>query len=122
MVEASPKFEKKETGLCITRVFVKLDKDNKVSLRVINVLPHKVTIPKKMSNVRFTILTAKQAGDSQPVNPAVLTNYFDDIINSLISDFIIPPYTSSDRCWFPTPENYLNPEKRKGFINAFMKK
>ena len=38
MVEPNPKFEK-ETGLCVTSAIVKLDKDNKVSLGVINVLP-----------------------------------------------------------------------------------
>ena len=41
MVEPNPKFEKK-TGLCVTIATVKLDKDNKVSLGVINVLPYRL--------------------------------------------------------------------------------
>ena len=75
MVEPSPKFEK-ETGLCVTSANVKLNKDNKVSIGVIKVFSHKVTIPKNTSIARITILTAKHADYLQPVNPVLLTIYF----------------------------------------------
>ena len=112
MVEPIPKFEK-ETGLCVTSATAQLDKDNKVSLGIITVLTHNVTIPKNTSNACITILTAKQADYLQPVNPELLTNFFNDNINSLISDTTTPPNMSSDEHRFPTPENCPNPEKLK---------
>ena len=72
MVEPNPKFEK-ETGLCVTSAIFKLDKDNKVSLGVINVLPHKLTIGKDTSIARITILTAKQAEKSFRSKATVIT-------------------------------------------------
>ena len=121
MVEPNQKFEN-ETGLCVTSAIVKLDKDNKVKLGVINVLPHKVTIQKNTSIARITILTAKQADYLQPVDPALLANYFEDNITSLISDSETPNYTSPDRHWFPTPENCAHPEKLEGIHKESMMK
>ena len=59
-------------------------------------------------------MTAKQADYLQPVNPAPLTNYFNENINTLISDTETKVYPSSDDFWFPTPENCPNPDQLEG--------
>ena len=75
--------------------------------------PIKSPFPKN-SIARVTIFTAKEEDYLQPVYPALLTNYFNDSTNSLISDTTAPPYMSSDEYWFPTPENFPDPKKLEG--------
>ena len=75
-----------------------------------NVLPHKVTVQKNSVIARITILTPKQADHLQPINPQLLSNYFNQNINALIQDSEIKVSPSSDELWFPTPVNCFNPE------------
>ena len=111
MVDPNQNFEK-ETCLYITSAIVKLDTEN-VSLGVINVLPHKVTVPKNTSKDRITILIAKQPNYFQPVDPALLTNYFPETDFST-SNHKMPNYSSTDKHWFPTPEYCSLPESSTG--------
>ena len=113
LVEPSPKFEK-ETGLCLTSAIVKLNKDNQTSLGVLNILPHNITISNNTQVARVTILTPKQAAYLQPINPALLTNYFNEQVNTLIADSTTKVFPSKDPFWFPTPENCQEPEKLTG--------
>ena len=113
MVEPNQKIEK-EVGLCVKSAIVELDKENKVSLGVLNVLPYKVTKHKHTSTARITILTAKQADYLQPVDTALLTNYSSETVYSLTSDYKIPGYTSTKHYLFPTPDNYSNPVRLTG--------
>ena len=96
---------------------MKLHEENKASFGVINVLPHKVTVPKYLSIARIIFLTAKQADYFQPTDIAFLTNYFSQTINSHTSDHEMPAYTSTEKHWFHTPGNCSNLERLKG-INS----
>ena len=63
---------------------------------------------------RITVLTPKQAEFLQPINPQLLSDYFNQDINALIQDIEIKVYSSSDEYRFPTPENCKDPESLTG--------
>ena len=68
IVEPNPRFEK-QTGLCVTSAIVKFDAKKQVSLGILNLLPHQVTVQKNAQVAKVTILTASQKQYLQPVNP-----------------------------------------------------
>ena len=109
IIEPHAKFEN-QTGLCVTSALITLKAKQDVSLAILNVLPHKVTVQKNSVIARITILTPKQAEYLQPINPQLLSNYFNQNINALIQDSEIKVSPSTDELWFPTPENCSNPE------------
>ena len=113
IVEPNPRFEK-ETGLCVTSAIVKFNEKKQVSLGILNILAHKVTVSKNASIAKVTILTAKQAQYLQPVSPALLSEHFSKSVNTLIADTGAKVYPSSGGLWFPTPENCLHPERLTG--------
>ena len=108
IIEPHAKFEN-QTGLCVTSALITLKAKQDVSLAILNVLPHKVTVQKNSVIARITILTPKQAEYLQPINPQLLSNYFNQNINALIQDSEIKVSPSTDELWFPTPENCSNP-------------
>ena len=110
IIETHAKFEN-HTGLCVTSALITLKAKQDVSLATLNVLPHKVTARK---NSRITILTPKQAEYLQPINPQLLSNYFNQNINALIQESEIKVSLWPDEFWFPTPENCSNPESLTG--------
>ena len=113
IVEPNPRFEK-QTGLCVTSAIVKFDSKKQVSLGILNLLPHQVTVQKNAQVAKVTILTASQAQYLQPVNPEILTDHLNKSINGLIADSENKVYPSNDEFWFPTPENCPNPETLTG--------
>ena len=113
IIEPHAKFEN-QTGLCVTSALITLKAKQYVSLAILNVLPHKVTVRKNSVIARITILTPKQAEYLQPINPQLLSNYFNQNINALIQDSEIKVSPSTDELWFPTPENCSNPETLPG--------
>ena len=54
IIEPSTKFEQK-TGLCLMSSISKVDSNLKTKLRVINLLPHSVTIPPNTRNSQFSL-------------------------------------------------------------------
>ena len=68
IIEPHAKFEN-QTGLCVTSALITLKAKQDVSLAILNVLPHKVTVQKNSVIARITILTPKQAEYLQPINP-----------------------------------------------------
>ena len=113
IIEPHAKFEN-QTGLCFTSALITLKTKQDVSLAILNVLPHKVTFQKNSVIARITILTPKQAEYLQPINPQLLSNYFNQNIIVLIQDSEIKVSPSTDELWFPTPENCSNPETLTG--------
>ena len=113
IIEPHAKFEN-QTGLCVTSALITLKAKQDVSLAILNLLPHKVTVQKNSVIARITILTPKQAEYLQPINPQLLSNYFNQNINALIQDSEIKVSPSTDELWFPTPENCSNPETLTG--------
>ena len=113
IIEPHAKLEN-QTGLCVTSALITLEAKRDVSLAILNVLPHKVTVQKNSVIARITILTPKQAEYLQPINPQLLSNYFNQNINALIQDSEIKVSPSTDELWFPTPENCSNPETLTG--------
>ena len=113
IIEPFAKFEN-QTGLCVTSALITIKAKEDISLAILNVLPHKVTVQKNSIIARITILTPKQAEYLQPINPQLLTTYFNENINALIQDSDIKVSPSPDEFWFPTPENCSNPEKLTG--------
>ena len=113
IIEPFAKFEN-QTGLCVTSALITIKAKEDISLAILNVLPHKVTVQKNSIIARITILTPKQAEYLQPINPQLLTTYFNENIKALIQDSDIKVSPSPDEFWFPTPENCSNPEKLTG--------
>ena len=113
IIEPHAKFEN-QTGLCVTSARITFKAKQDVSLAILNVLPHKVTVQKNSVIARITILTPKQAEYLQPINPQLLLNYYNQNINALIQDSEIKVSPSTDELWFPTPENCSNPETLTG--------
>ena len=83
IIEPNTKFEN-QTGLCVTSAIVTLESKEDIKLSVLNVLPHKVTVPKNSLIARVTVLTAKQAEFLQPINPQLISDYFNQNIKALI--------------------------------------
>ena len=113
IIEPFDKFEN-QTGLCVTSALITIKAKEDVSLAILNVLPHKVTVQKNSIIARITILTPKKAEYLQPIKPQLLTTYFNENISALIQDSAIKVSPSPDEFWFPTPENCSNPEKLTG--------
>ena len=81
IIEPFAKFEN-QTGLCVTSALITIKAKEDISLAILNVLPHKVTVQKNSIIARITILTPEQAEYLQPINPQLLTTYFNDKINA----------------------------------------
>ena len=113
IIEAFAKFVN-QTGLCVTSALITIKTKEDVSLAILNVLPHKVTVQKNSIIARISILTPKQAEHLQPINPQLLTTYFDENFIAFIQDSDIKVSPSPDEFCFPTPENCSNPEKLTG--------
>ena len=113
IVEPNPRFER-QTGLCVTSAIVKIDEQKQVSLGILNILPHKVTVSKNAAVAKVTILTAKQAQYLHPISPELLTDHLTKSVYGLIADSETKVYPSTDKFWFPTPENCTNPESLTG--------
>ena len=60
IVEPDPRFEK-QTGICVTNAIVKFDGKKQVSVGILKLLPHQVTVKKNASVGTVTILTASPA-------------------------------------------------------------
>ena len=67
---------KNQAGLCVTSAIVTLKANETLSLAVLNVLPHKISVPRNTVTARITVLTPKQAEYLQPINPQLLSEYF----------------------------------------------
>ena len=89
----------------MTSAIVKFNAQKEVSVGILNILPHKITISRNASVAKVTILTAKQAQYLQLVSPEVRTQYFTQSVNALVADSDSKVLPSSDDLWFPTPEN-----------------
>ena len=113
IVEPYAKFEN-QTGLCVTSAIVTLKANEDLSLAVLNVLPHEISVPRNTIFARITVLTPKQAEFVQPINPQLLSDYFNQDINTLIQDSEIKVYPSSDEYCYPAPENCKDPESLTG--------
>ena len=87
---------KNQTGLCVTSPLITLKENQDASLATLNVLPHKVAVQKNSVIARITILTPKQAEYVKPINHQLVSNYFNQNINSIIQDSEIKVLPSSD--------------------------
>ena len=85
IIKPFAKFENK-TGLFVTSALIAIKAKEDISLAILNVLPHKVTVQKNSTIARITILTPKLAESSQHINPQLLTTHFNENINALIQD------------------------------------
>ena len=110
IIEPSTKFEQK-TGLCFMSTISKVDNNLNTKVGVINLLPHKVTIPQSTRIGKFTILTPKQASFIIPIHPSLLntTESTHSILEnkSTNNKSNYCPYYN-DGFWFATPENCPN--------------
>ena len=113
IIKPFAKFEN-QTGLFVTSALIAIKAKEDISLAILNVLPHKVTVQKNSTIARITILTPKLAEYLQQINPQLLTTHFNENINALIQDSDIKVSPSTIEFWFPTPENCSNPEKLTG--------
>ena len=113
IIEPHAKLEN-QTELCVTSALITLKAKQDVSLAILNVLPHKVTVQKNSVIARITILTPKQAEYLQSINPQLLSNYLNQNINALIQDSENKVSPSTDELWFPTYENCSNTETLTG--------
>ena len=116
VVEPYAKFEN-QTGLRVTIVTLKANEN--LSLAVLNVLPHKIAVPRNTIIARIIVLTQKQAEFLQSTNSQLLSNYFNRDLNALIHDSEIKVYPSSDESWFSTPENCKDPKSVTGINRRF---
>ena len=94
MIEPYATFEN-QIGLCVMSDFVPLEANENLSLAVLKVLSHKISVPRNTIIARNTVLTPKQAEFLPLINPQLLTDCFNQNINALFQDSQIKVYPSS---------------------------